>query len=106
MNDEGQDSKTIYSFAQIDFCSKYVSFALLELLSARSFVLLPFSQIAILKKFCSILHSVLVKLMFFHLTFIVTNVVTPVKMMGKSEGVEEKKGRLTIILKVNMFVGH
>ena len=41
MNDEGQDSKTVYSFAQIDFCSKYISFALLELLSTQTFVLLP-----------------------------------------------------------------
>ena len=41
MNDEGQDRKTVYSFAQIDFCPKYVSFALLELLSTQTFVLLP-----------------------------------------------------------------
>ena len=41
MNDEGQDSKTVYSFARIDFCSKYISFALLELLSSQTFVLLP-----------------------------------------------------------------
>ena len=41
MNDEGQDSKTVYSFAQIDFCSKYLSLALLELLSTQTFVLLP-----------------------------------------------------------------
>ena len=33
MNDEGQDSKTVYSIARIDFCSKYISFALLKLLS-------------------------------------------------------------------------
>ena len=41
MNDEGQDSKTVYSFNQIDFCSKYISFALLKLLSTQTFVLLP-----------------------------------------------------------------
>ena len=41
MNDEGQDSKTVYSFARIDFCSKYISFALLQLLSTQTFVLLP-----------------------------------------------------------------
>ena len=41
LNDEGQDSKTVYSFAQIDFWSKYISFALLELLSTQTFVLLP-----------------------------------------------------------------
>ena len=41
MNDEEQDSKTVYSFYRIDFCSKYISFALLELLSTRTFVLLP-----------------------------------------------------------------
>ena len=51
MNDEGQDSKTGYSFAQIDFCSKYISFALLdfcplELLScSRLFKPLSFSNI-------------------------------------------------------------
>ena len=39
--DEVQDSKTVYSFARIDFCSKYISFALLKLLSTRTFVLLP-----------------------------------------------------------------
>ena len=33
MNDEGQDSKTLYSFARIDFCSTYITFALLERLS-------------------------------------------------------------------------
>ena len=33
MNDEGQDSKIVYRFAQIDFCSKYISFVLLKLLS-------------------------------------------------------------------------
>ena len=33
MNDEGQDSKTVHSFAQIVFCSKYLSLALLKLLS-------------------------------------------------------------------------
>ena len=41
MKDEGQDSKTFYSFARIDFCSKYLSSALLELLSTRTIVLLP-----------------------------------------------------------------
>ena len=41
MNDEGQDIKIVYSFAQIDFCSKYISFALLELLSTETFVLDP-----------------------------------------------------------------
>ena len=41
MNGEGQDSQTVYSFNQIDFCSKYISFALLELLSTQTFVLLP-----------------------------------------------------------------
>ena len=30
MNDEGQDSKTVYSFARIDFCSIDISFALIE----------------------------------------------------------------------------
>ena len=38
MNDEGQDSKTVYSFARNDFCSKYISFALLKLLSTGTFV--------------------------------------------------------------------
>ena len=41
MNNEGQDSKNVYSFAGIDFYSKYISFALLELLSTLTFVLLP-----------------------------------------------------------------
>ena len=41
LNYEGQDSKTVYSFARIDFCSKYIGFALLKLLSTRTFVLLP-----------------------------------------------------------------
>ena len=41
MNDEGQDNKTVNSFARIDFCKKYISFALLELLSTQTFVLLP-----------------------------------------------------------------
>ena len=41
MNDEGQDIKTVYSFARIDFCSKYIRFALLKLLSTQTFVLLP-----------------------------------------------------------------
>ena len=41
MHDEGQDSKTVYSFARIDFCSKYITFALLERLSTQTFVLLP-----------------------------------------------------------------
>ena len=45
MNDEGQESKTIYSFARIDFCSKYLSLALLKLLSTQTFVLLPFRMI-------------------------------------------------------------
>ena len=41
MNGEGQDSKTVYSFNQIDFCSKYISFASLDFLSTQTFVLLP-----------------------------------------------------------------
>ena len=41
LNDEGKDSKPIYNFAQIDFCSQYIGFALLELLSNQTFVLLP-----------------------------------------------------------------
>ena len=41
MNDEGQDSKTVYSFAPIDFRLKYRCFVLLELLSTQTFVLLP-----------------------------------------------------------------
>ena len=44
MNDEGQDIKIVYSFARIDFCSKYISFALLKLLSTRTLVLLPFEK--------------------------------------------------------------
>ena len=44
MNDEGQDSRTIYSFAQVDFCSKYISFALLKLLSPQTVVLLPLNK--------------------------------------------------------------
>ena len=44
MNYKGQDSKTVYSFARIVFCSKYISFALLELLSTQTFVLLPVDQ--------------------------------------------------------------
>ena len=38
MNDEGQDSKTVYSFAWIVFWSKYLSLALLELLSCSIYV--------------------------------------------------------------------
>ena len=40
MNDEGQDSKTIYSFAQIDFCSKYIYsyFCPLKLLSCSRWI--------------------------------------------------------------------
>ena len=53
MNDEGQDSKTVYSFARIDFCSKYISFALLELLSTQTFVLLPIKCINIFKIYIS-----------------------------------------------------
>ena len=45
MNAEGQDSKTVYSFVRIDLCSKYISFDLLELLSTRTFVLLPLQVI-------------------------------------------------------------
>ena len=41
MNDEGQDSKTVYSFAQIYFCSKYKSFALLKFLYIQASVSLP-----------------------------------------------------------------
>ena len=41
MNDEGPDRKTVYSFARIDFCSKYISFAFTELSSTQTFVLLP-----------------------------------------------------------------
>ena len=44
MNDEGQDGKTVYSVAQIVFCLKYLSLALLELLSTQSFVLLPYNH--------------------------------------------------------------
>ena len=39
MNNEGQDSTTVYSFARLDFCSKYISFALLDLLSCSPFSL-------------------------------------------------------------------
>ena len=41
INDEGQDSETVYSFARIDFCSKYIIFTLLKLLFTQTFVLLP-----------------------------------------------------------------
>ena len=41
MNYEGQESKTVYSFARIDFFSKYIGIALLELLSTQIIVLLP-----------------------------------------------------------------
>ena len=34
--EEGQDSKTVYSFARIDFWSKYISFDLLKLLSCSN----------------------------------------------------------------------
>ena len=41
MKDDGKDSQTVFSFARIDFCSKYISFALLKLVSTPFFVLLP-----------------------------------------------------------------
>ena len=42
MNDEEQDSKTIYSFAWIDFFFiKYITFALLKLLSFSMFCPAP-----------------------------------------------------------------
>ena len=46
MNDEWQDSKTVYNLARIDFCSKDISFVLLKLLSTQTIVLLPFVSVS------------------------------------------------------------